>query len=83
MERTEATEKLFRHAEQLAAVEGFSLQEMAVGGTSDGNIAATAGAAVLDGLGPVGDGAHASYEHIVVERVSERIALLVRLLTTL
>lgn len=83
MERTEATEKLFRHAEQLAAAEGFALQAMAVGGTSDGNIAATAGAAVLDGLGPVGDGAHASHEHIVVERVSERIALLVRLLTTL
>lgn len=83
MERTEGTVQLFRHAAQQAALEGIVLQEMAVGGTSDGNIAAEVGAAVLDGLGPVGDGAHASHEHIVVDRIPERIALLVRLFTTL
>lgn len=83
MERTEGTKRLFQHAVEQARLEGFELGEIGVGGTSDGNIASSAGATVLDGLGPVGDGAHASHEHIVVEAVPSRIALLLRLFTTL
>ncbi|MGD8190111.1 M20 family metallopeptidase [Brevibacillus ginsengisoli] len=83
MERTEGTAKLFEIASEQARLEGFKLGEIGVGGTSDGNIAASVGASVLDGLGPVGDGAHASHEHIVVDAIPSRIALLLRLFTTL
>ncbi|WP_139489807.1 M20 family metallopeptidase [Brevibacillus dissolubilis] len=83
MERTEATEKLFLHAKEQAKLEGLELKEIGVGGTSDGNVVAVVGIPVLDGLGPVGDGAHASHEHVVVDEIPARIALLVRLFTTM
>ena len=59
-------------AEPLATVE--------VGGASDGNLAAQAGAAVLDGLGPLGDGAHAEHEHVVVDDLLQRVRLLAELI---
>lgn len=83
MERTAATEQLFLHAKAQGALEGLALKEIGVGGTSDGNFAAAAGIPVLDGIGPVGDGAHAPHEHVVVGQIAPRIALLLRLLTTL
>jgi glutamate carboxypeptidase len=83
MERTAETEKLFRQAQELGRLEGLELREIGVGGTSDGNFAAAVGTPTLDGLGPVGDGAHASHEHVVIDQLPGRIALLVRLLTTL
>lgn len=83
MERTEQTERLFNLASALAKEEGFELRETGVGGTSDGNFASSAGTPTLDGLGPVGDGAHASHEHVVVDEVPRRIALLLRMLTTI
>ncbi|MFD2171572.1 M20 family metallopeptidase [Tumebacillus lipolyticus] len=83
MERTADTERLFRHAQEQARLEGLALGEKGVGGVSDGNVAALAGIPILDGLGPVGDGAHASHEHIAIEEIPRRIALLLRLLTTL
>lgn len=83
MERTEQTQCLFFHAQEQARREGFEVREIGVGGTSDGNIVAAVGTPVLDGLGPVGDGAHAKHEHILVEAIAERTALLLRLLTTL
>lgn len=83
MERTSDTERLYRVAQEQAELEGFALGEIGVGGTSDGNIAAAAGCAVLDGLGPIGDGAHASHEHILIAAIPRNIALLVRLFTTL
>lgn len=83
MERTDQTVTLFHHAQRQAQQEGFGLTEIGVGGTSDGNIAAAVGAPVLDGLGPVGDGAHATHEHILVSQMAQRTALLLRLLTTL
>lgn len=64
-----------------AAVEaGQEVETIAVGGASDGNLAAAVGAAVLDGLGPEGDGAHADHEHVTVLGLERRIALLRRLL---
>lgn len=83
MERTDLTERLYLHAVEQAALEGFAVGEKAAGGMSDGNTAATSGVPVLDGLGPVGDGAHASHEHVVVGEIPHRIALLLRLFTTL
>jgi glutamate carboxypeptidase len=83
MERTQGTERLYHLAREQARLEGLELGEIGVGGTSDGNIVAESGCPVLDGLGPVGDGAHASHEHIVIGAIPSRIALLVRLFTTL
>ncbi|MDA5107726.1 M20 family metallopeptidase [Brevibacillus thermoruber] len=83
MERTGETERLFLHARSLAALEGLDLTETGVGGTSDGNVAAAVGTPTLDGLGPVGDGAHAPHEHVVIDAIPQRIALLLRLFTTL
>lgn len=83
MERTGETERLFLHAHSLAALEGLDLTETGVGGTSDGNVAAAVGTPTLDGLGPVGDGAHAPHEHVVIDAIPQRIALLLRLFTTL
>lgn len=83
MERTAEVEKLYTLASELAALEGYELTETMAGGTSDGNIAATAGVPVLDGLGPAGDGAHATHEHIIINEIPKRVALLLRLLTSL
>jgi glutamate carboxypeptidase len=57
----------------------IALEEGFAGGGSDGNLTSPL-AATLDGLGGVGDGAHADHEHIDVERSLERCALLARLL---
>jgi glutamate carboxypeptidase len=56
---------------------------VSVGGASDGNIAAAAGAKVLDGLGASGNGAHAAHEHIFASRVPDRISLIAGLLKEL
>lgn len=55
------------------------LRAVEVGGASDGNLAAQAGAVVLDGLGPRGDGAHAEHEHVVVDDLLPRVRLLAEL----
>lgn len=83
MERTAAVGALFERARGLAAALGMELGETSVGGASDGNFAAAAGAAVLDGLGVDGDGAHAAHEHIQAEAVVRRGALLAALVASL
>lgn len=83
MERTSGTEELFLQAQAQAQLEGFTLTERGVGGTSDGNFAADEGTPTLDGLGPVGDGAHASHEHVVIDAIPGRIAVLLRLFSSL
>ena len=52
------------------------LQGVAVGGGSDGNFTAALGVPTLDGLGAVGGGAHADHEHVLVDTMPERAALL-------
>jgi hypothetical protein len=59
MERTRGTVKLFRQARALAAELGFALEEASTGGASDGNFTAALGIPTLDGMGAVGEGAHA------------------------
>ena len=83
LERTPQVERLYLKARGAAAALGFELGEASVGGASDGNFAAACGAAVLDGLGVEGDGAHAAHEHIIVDSVASRGALLAALIATL
>ncbi|MCM3714770.1 M20 family metallopeptidase [Halalkalibacter oceani] len=83
LDRTEGVAKLYRKAKQLAEELGYPLPEASTGAISDGNLTAAQGVPTLDGLGPVGDGAHAVYEHILKDKMAERIALLVRLLEEL
>jgi len=64
MERTRGTVKLFRKAQILARELGFALDEAATGGASDGNLTAALGVPTLDGMGAVGEGAHAPHEHL-------------------
>jgi len=60
-----STMKLYEKLEKVVAEIGMKpIGHASVGGASDGNFAAAAGAQVLDGLGAVGDGAHAPHEHI-------------------
>jgi glutamate carboxypeptidase len=79
LERTKEVVSLFRTAQKLAREIGFELGETTVGGGSDGNFTAGMGIPTLDGIGAVGDGAHASHEHIITSRIPERVALLTRL----
>lgn len=81
LERSPGVKRYFGHARAIAAELGVDLQEASTGGASDGNFVAALGVPVLDGLGAVGDGAHAAHEHILVGRMPDRAALLVGLLT--
>jgi len=83
MERTPAIIAVYKLAEQLAAELGIEVSEGATGGGSDGNFTAALGIPTIDGLGAVGDGAHAEHEHVVLSKVPERTALLIRLLESL
>jgi glutamate carboxypeptidase len=80
MERKPGTVALFKQARALASEMGFTLEEAATGGGSDGNFTAALGIPTLDGVGAVGAGAHASHEHIVVKHLLERTALLAGML---
>ncbi len=70
---------LWQAAERCAGELGIELGEGTAGGGSDGNFTSEH-AATLDGLGAVGDGAHAVHEHVVTARMPERAALLARLM---
>jgi len=79
MERTPANAALFAEARRIGEHLGFALEEATAGGGSDGNTTSLY-TATLDGLGAVGDGAHAPHEFLFTERLPERTALLVGLL---
>jgi glutamate carboxypeptidase len=81
MERGRGTVRLYQKAKALAAELGFALDEASTGGASDGNFTAALGVPTLDGLGAVGEGAHARHESVVVEHLAPRTALLAGLLT--
>ena len=83
MERTAGIAKLFRKARKLAAELGIELEESVSGGGSDGNFTAALGVPTLDGLGAVGEGAHAPHESILVERMADRAALVAKLIGSL
>ena len=83
LERSAGGRALFRKAHALAGELGITLEECAVGGGSDGNFTAALGVPTLDGLGAVGEGAHASNESIRIDRIADRIALLSKLVAAL
>ena len=83
LERTERVAALYERARRIAALLDFDLGEASVGGGSDGNFAAALGMPVLDGLGIEGDGAHADHEHIVIDNIATRGAMLAGLIASL
>ncbi|QUL79127.1 M20 family metallopeptidase [Brevibacterium sp. SMBL_HHYL_HB1] len=77
----EQSAALFARATSLAAELGLPAPEgVSVGGASDGNFTAGDGIPTLDGLGAVGDGAHAEHEHAVIAEIAPRTALLAALI---
>jgi glutamate carboxypeptidase len=76
MERTRDTVRLYRRARILAAELGFQLDEAATGGASDGNFTSALGIPTLDGMGAVGEGAHADRESVLLDHLAPRTALL-------
>ncbi|MEW6334514.1 MAG: M20 family metallopeptidase [Thermodesulfobacteriota bacterium] len=81
LEATEANLELYRRARQMAADLGIELPGTHVGSVSDGNFTSAVGTATLDGIGAVGDGAHAAHEYIELEAMAPRAALFARLLS--
>jgi glutamate carboxypeptidase len=82
MERKAGTIALFKKARSIAAELGFVLEEAATGGGSDGNFTAALGVPTLDGMGAVGDGAHAAHESVVIEHLVPRTALLAAMIAS-
>jgi glutamate carboxypeptidase len=83
LERSAAVQRLYKQAHDVARELGIDLQEGATGGGSDGNFTAALGVPTLDGLGAVGDGAHALHEHVEIEALADRASLLAGLLLRL
>ena len=79
LERTPRNRELWEHVRAAGADMGLQLEEATAGGGSDGNTTSLY-TATVDGLGCVGDGAHADHEHIVIDPSLERCALLARVL---
>jgi len=82
MERTPGVAALYKKAAEIASQFGWKLEEAAVGGGSDGNFTAGLGIPTLDGLGGVGEGAHATHESILISELPKRAALLAALIGT-
>jgi glutamate carboxypeptidase len=80
LERTAAVARLYERARAIAAKLGHDLQEGGTGGGSDGNFTAALGVPTLDGLGAVGAGPHALHEHIELDALPWRAALLAELI---
>lgn len=80
MERNRGVAALYEKAVAIARQLGWKLQEAAVGGGSDGNFTAGLGIPTLDGLGGVGEGAHATHESIVISELPRRAALIAALI---
>jgi glutamate carboxypeptidase len=82
MERKQGTIALFKKARALAAELGFVLEEASTGGGSDGNFTAALGVPTLDGMGAVGEGAHAPHESVLIEHLVPRTALLAAMIAS-
>lgn len=82
MERSRGTVALFRQAATLAGKLGFELAEASTGGGSDGNFTAALGVPTLDGMGGIGEGAHASHESVLLASLVPRTALLAAMIRT-
>jgi glutamate carboxypeptidase len=83
LERTSHVQRLYKQASDVARELGQELAEGGTGGGSDGNFTAALGIPTLDGLGAIGDGAHALHEHVDIETLADRAALLAGLIMKL
>jgi glutamate carboxypeptidase len=83
MERSKGVVELFRLAQRMGREVGVDLEESSTGGGSDGNFTAALGIPTLDGLGAVGEGAHAPHESILIHRIADRTALLAKLVQSI
>ena len=83
LERTAAVVRLFTQAKAVAAQIGVDLQEGSAGGGSDGNFTAAIGVPTLDGFGAIGDGAHAIHEHVEIDALVPRAAVIAGVLAAL
>ena len=83
LERTAAVMTLFEHARAVAAEIGITLDEGSAGGGSDGNFTGALGIPTLDGIGAIGDGAHALHEHVEMDALIPRAATIAGLLQRL
>jgi len=81
LERSAGVERLYRQAKAIARELGQTLAEGHTGGGSDGNFTAALGVPTMDGLGAIGDGAHALHEHVDVEALMDRAALVAALIS--
>jgi glutamate carboxypeptidase len=82
MERGEGTVRLFEQACSLAASLGMNLKEASTGGGSDGNFTAGIGVPTLDGMGAVGEGAHAAHESLLLDHLLPRTLLLAAMIAS-
>jgi glutamate carboxypeptidase len=80
MERTRGTIALYKRSATYARQLGFELQEASTGGGSDGNFTSALGVPTLDGMGAVGEGAHAAHESLLLKHMAPRTALLAAML---
>ena len=83
LERTDLVARLYKQARDVARELGQDLAEGGTGGGSDGNFTAALGIPTLDGLGAIGDGAHALHEHVEVATLTDRAALVAGLVARL
>jgi glutamate carboxypeptidase len=80
MERTAGVAALYALARGVSQAMGRDLAEGATGGASDGNFTAALGVPTIDGLGALGDGPHALHEHVIVNELAPRAALVAGLI---
>jgi glutamate carboxypeptidase len=83
LERSEHVVRLYARAREVARQLGGDLGEGGTGGGSDGNFTAALGVPTLDGLGAVGDGAHALHEHVEIAALADRAVLVAGLIASL
>ena len=83
MEKTGASQRLVDVAVEVAGELGLEVRDTATGGASDGNTTSAAGCPTLDGLGPIGGGAHASDEWLDLASVVPRVAMLAGIIARL
>jgi glutamate carboxypeptidase len=82
LERTDRIGRLYDQAHAIARELGWELGEGGTGGGSDGNFTAAVGVPTLDGLGAIGDGAHALHEHVDIDALADRAALVAGLIAS-
>ncbi len=83
MERTPRSAAMYETVNALGKELGMDLKEGSSGGGSDDNLTAAVGCPTLDGMGVEGAGAHAAHEHVLVDSLANKAALLAAALMTL